>query len=135
MSPLPSPAYSTPELVEIRQAKAIRSVDDDRVGVRNIHAALDDRGANENVGLAIDELAHHVFQHFAVHLTVTDNDTCLRAECLDFLLHFFNISYAIVQEENLATAFDFGIHRRSDDPLIISADGRLHGRSIGRRRL
>ena len=48
----PDPAA---QLVEIGQPKAIGAVDDDGVGIGNIEAALDDRGANEHVDFPRDE--------------------------------------------------------------------------------
>ena len=44
-------ADAAAELVEIGEAEAVGAVDDDRVGVRDIEAALDDRRGDEHVGL------------------------------------------------------------------------------------
>ena len=40
------PADPPAQLIEIGETKPIRTIDDDRVGVRNIESALDDRCAN-----------------------------------------------------------------------------------------
>ena len=45
----PDPAA---ELVELGQAKGVGPVDDDRVGVRDVEPGFDDRGADEDVGIA-----------------------------------------------------------------------------------
>ena len=43
------------QLIKIGQPEPIGPIDDDRVRVRNIEAALDDRGANEHVDFSGDE--------------------------------------------------------------------------------
>ena len=53
------PAHPAAELVELRQAQRVGSVDDDRVGVRDVEPGLDDRGADQDVRGAIRELEHH----------------------------------------------------------------------------
>ena len=68
------------QLVKIAQAETIRAVDDDRVRVRNIEAALDDRGGEQHIRLAVDELGHHLLQIVAVHLAVADDDARLGHE-------------------------------------------------------
>ena len=70
-------ADAAAELVEIAQAEPVGAVDDDGVGVGNIEAALDDRGADEHVDLAFDEPVHDVFEFVFAHLAVADID----AEC------------------------------------------------------
>ena len=42
------PADAAAELIEIRQAEAVGAVDEDRVGVRDVDAGLDDGGGQQN---------------------------------------------------------------------------------------
>ena len=49
--------------------------------------------------------------------------------------HGFDGQHAIVQEENLATAIDFPLHRVPDNALVILGDDRFDGQAIMRRRL
>ena len=46
------PPDAAAELVELGQPERVRPVDDDRVGVRDVQPRLDDRRADEDVGLA-----------------------------------------------------------------------------------
>ena len=50
------------ELVHLREAEAIGTVDDHRVDVRDVDAGLDDGGADEDVELALGELRHDLLQ-------------------------------------------------------------------------
>ena len=43
------PPHATPQLMKLRQAKTVCTVDDDRVGRRHVDAALDNCGAQKNV--------------------------------------------------------------------------------------
>ena len=45
-------AHAAAKLVEIGEAEAVGAVDDDRIGVGDIEAALDDRRGDEDVGFA-----------------------------------------------------------------------------------
>ena len=58
------------QLIEIGQPEAIGPIDDDGVGVRNIEAALDDRGADEDVDFPGDEALHDGFEFIRIHLAV-----------------------------------------------------------------
>src|SRR5687768_13163859 len=51
-------ANAAAELVKVAQSETIRAINDDGVGVRNIDAAFNDGGRDENVRLAVDELGH-----------------------------------------------------------------------------
>ena len=55
-------AHAPAQLIKIAQAEPVRAIDDDGVRVRNIEAALDDRGGKQHVRLAVHELRHHFFQ-------------------------------------------------------------------------
>ncbi len=62
------------QLVKLREPETVRALDDDRVAVRDIEAALDDRGADEHLVRAGHEVRHHALQLVLVHLPVTDAD-------------------------------------------------------------
>ena len=129
-------ADAAAQLVEIGQAEAIGAVDDDRVGVRNIEAALDDRGANEHVDLAGDEALHDVFQLVRVHLAVADVDARASGQSSAILSRTCSIDLdAVVQEINLALPLELAVDRVADDALVVAADDRLDRQAIERRRL
>src|SRR5207248_2698676 len=54
----PLAADPPPKLVELGETEAIGPVDDHRVRRRDVEARLDDRGGDQDVGLAVDELDH-----------------------------------------------------------------------------
>ncbi len=66
--------HAPAQLVKLRESEAVRALDDDRVAVRDIEAALDDRGADEHLVRAGHEVRHHALQLVLVHLPVTDAD-------------------------------------------------------------
>ena len=76
---------STAELIELRQAEHVGAIDDDGVGARDVEAALDDRGRDQDVVLALDEVEHRLLQRRLAHLSVPDGDarpgtsSCTRA--------------------------------------------------------
>ena len=59
-------ADAAAKLVQVGQAEAVGLVDEDRVGVGDVEAALDDRGGDEEVGLVADEVEHHLFEFVLV---------------------------------------------------------------------
>ncbi len=67
-------AHASAELVELREAEAVRAFDDDRVAVGDIEAGLDDRGADEDLMFACDEIGHLTLEFVLVHLAVADAD-------------------------------------------------------------
>ena len=127
-------ADAAAQLVEIGQPEPVGAVDDDRVRVRNIEAALDDRRADQHVDLAGDEACHHVFEFVRVHLAVADStrasgqSSAMRSRMRSIDLH------AVVQEIDLALAFELAIDRVANDPLVVAADDRLDRQPIERRR-
>src|SRR6185312_2421331 len=63
---------AAPELVQLRESHAIGAVDDDRVGRRDIDAALDDGRAEQQVEAAVIEVDHELLEIALAHLSVTD---------------------------------------------------------------
>ena len=123
------------ELVKIGEPEPVGAINDNRIRIRNIEAALDDGCADENVDLAGDEACHYGFEFIRVHLSVTKFDPRLRTKLRDAIAHPFDRLHAIVQEENLALAFKLPIDRIANDALIVTADHCLDGKPIERRRL
>ncbi len=72
-------ADASPDLVELSQAQQIGPLHDERVGVGDVEAALDDGGGHQHVGVAAQELEHHPLQLLLGHLAVGDREAHLRA--------------------------------------------------------
>ena len=95
---------ATAELIEIGEPEAIGAIDDDRVGVRNIETALDDRRANEHVDFPGDETRHDRLERVRIHLSVADLHSRLRTKLDDAVAHFFDRLHAVVRENRPAPA-------------------------------
>ena len=72
-------AHAAAQLVQVGQAVAVGLVDEDRVGVGNVQAALDDRRGQQQVEAVVDEIQHHPFQLVLGHLAVGDGRAGPRA--------------------------------------------------------
>ena len=66
------------ELIELRQAQALRVLDDEGVRARVVDSALHDGGGDEHVDLLGGELHHHILDLARAHLTVRHSDARLR---------------------------------------------------------
>ena len=82
---------ATAQLVQLREAEAVRAVDDDRVGRRHVDAALDDRRAEQQVGAPVVEVEHDLLEVALAHLAVADHDARLRHELGELLRPFVSI--------------------------------------------
>ena len=67
-------AYAALQLVHLGEAQTLGVLDDERVGVGVVDAALDDGGGHEHVQLAGGELLHHLLQLLLGHLPVGHAD-------------------------------------------------------------
>ena len=129
-----SPDSST-KLVELRQAKAIGLIDDDRVHVGNIQTTLDDSCANQDIILTGRELKHHAPQLALIHLAVGHFQGCLGYNFLKTVGHSFDFLNSIVYEENLATSIPLSKNSLSDEGLIVFGDERANGQALLGRRI
>ena len=62
------------QLVQLGQAEQVGALDDQRVGVGDVEAGLDDRGADQDVELLLPEVDHDLLELVLVHLAVRDRD-------------------------------------------------------------
>ena len=62
------------QLIQLRQPEAMRAVDDERVGVGDVQARLDDRRAHQHVELAFGEREHRLLELVLGHLAMRDGD-------------------------------------------------------------
>ena len=69
-----SAAHAPAQLVELREAEAVRVLDDHQRRVRHVHADLDDRCGHQHVRLAAGEGAHYLVLLLGLHLAVDAGD-------------------------------------------------------------
>ena len=91
------------------------TVDDDRVGVRDIDAVLDNRGGNQHVELAIDEVHNELLHILRVHTTVTDRCACLGADAGDHTLNREQVVDAVMHEIDLTAACQLRLDSLAND--------------------
>jgi len=117
------------------QPQVRRPVDDDGVGVRDVQSALDDRGAEQQVGLAVGEFEHHPLQLLRWHLAVADGDARLRDQPAQPLRHCADRLHAVVDEVHLTVALELAEHCITDQPVVLLGDEGLDRQAFFRRRI
>ena len=126
-------APAAAELVKVRQAEAVRAVNDDGVGVRNVDAGFDDGGGQQDVRFPLHEGAHDLFQFFFRHLAVADDDAGLGHQGLDAVSEQFDGFHAVVQQENLSSALQLAFHGLFHDAFVVRAHACLDGLPVDGR--
>ncbi len=90
------------DLVQLRQAEHVGALDDERVDLRDVEPALDDRGRDEHVEIAAQELDHRLLELLVVHLAMADADARLGHEPAQLLGRLVDRLDAVVEVEDLA---------------------------------
>ena len=121
VGPTSRPADAPAELVELGQTQRVGAVDDDRVGVGDVEAGLDDRRAHEHVELAAREREHHLLELALAHLAVGDDDARLGQQLAQLLGLRLDRLDAVVDEEHLAAAVELAQDRVAHQPGDASA--------------
>ena len=121
-------------MVKIAEAKPISTIDNNRVRVGNIEAALNDGRGQKKVSLAIDEFRHHVFKFVSVHLSMTDHNPRPGNKVAQFCSDSIDVHHAIVQIKHLALPGKLAVDRIANQPLVVLRDDRLDRQTILRRR-
>ncbi len=129
------PPDTAAELVELGQAKRVGSVDDDRVGVRDVQAGLDDRCADQHVGGAAGEGEHHLLELAFRHLAVAHRDSNARQQRPKLLGLRLDRLDAVVDEEDLTAAVQLAQDGVADEPGGRLGDPCLDRQPVLRRRL
>ena len=97
-------AHASAQLVQVAEAEVLRLVHDDRVRVRDVEAVLHDGGADEHIGVAFDEVHHHLFQLVAFELSVTHTHARTGHQLADHVGDELDVLHLVVEEVHLATA-------------------------------
>ena len=127
-------ADTAAQLIQLRQAVAVGAIDDDRVGVRNIETVFDDRRGQQHVELARDEVEHGALERVLVHLAVAHHDARFGNQPPHQVADRKDRFDTIVDEEDLAAAFELAANRPADHLLIEFDDVGLDRQAILRRR-
>lgn len=89
-------------------------VEDERVGVGDVQAGLDDRGAHQDVVLAIPEPGDRRLELVLIHLTVRDRNPRLGHQLRQFARRLVDRRHPVVDIEHLAVAQQLTANRRGD---------------------
>ena len=118
--------------MQVGQSELLCIIDDDRVCIRHVDAALHNARGDQYVVFVIDKVQNDLFQLVRLHLPVADGDTGIRHFAFDKRLHFINILDAVVDEENLPVTAHLEVDGFADDVRVKTFHLRLHRVAIGR---
>ena len=122
------------QLVELRQTEFVGAVDDNRIGVGKIETRLDDRRANQDLGLVVEKIDHDFFQFFGPHLAMRDGDFRFRNQIGQLERQAIDRFDAIMKKEHLTAAFQLAQDRVTNQSLIVAGYVGLNRQPIYRRR-
>lgn len=123
-------SHAAAELVEFGESEAVGAVDDHGVDVGHVDAALDDGGAEEDIGLAFGEAEHDVFEAALGELAVGDEGAGFGHEGFELLGEFVNGLHAVVEEKHLAAAVEFAEDDFADDCGVEGLHVGVHGEAF-----
>ncbi|MNC12724.1 hypothetical protein D3C75_604490 [compost metagenome] len=98
------PAYTSTQLIELRQAHFIRIMHNKCINVRNIYARLNNTCADEHIVFSVKEIENGLLQLRFRHLTMSDANSSLRNKHRDLSSHFLNALHTIIEIIDLTTA-------------------------------
>ena len=127
-------ADAAAQLMQLREPKAVRTVDYDRVGSRDIEPRLDDRRAQEEIAALLVELAHDALELALGHLTVRDREPRLGHERCELLGLGPDGGDVVVQIIDLAAALELAQHGFAHEARSVWGDESLDGEAAFRRR-
>ncbi len=107
-------AYPSSELIELRKSHAVRTVDNQRIGIGNVQPRFNDGGGHQHVDFAVDKLEHDLLQLGLRHLPMGIGHPGLRRQGLNLRSRFRNVVDAIVYKIHLTA------------PGQLPADGLAH---------
>ena len=132
---LAAAADAAAKLVQLRQAEGVGAVDDERVGVGDVDARLDDRGADEHVDLLVPEVDDDLLECVLAHLAVGDSDAGIRDELGESPGDPVDRLDTVVDEEDLPLAHELAIDGGGDLLVVVRADEGQDGMALLGRRL
>ena len=130
--------HATADLVQLGEAEHVRTLDDERVRLRDVEARLDDRRRHENVGVAPQKLHHPLLELALGHLAVGNEQPQVGTELGELGGGLLDRLDAVVEIERLAAALGLPLERMLDELLVVLPDVRPDrtaplGRSLDHR--
>ena len=114
------------DLVELGEAEVVGALDDQRVGGGDVDPRLDDRGADQHVGVAAQERHHPRLELVLLELAVGDLEAHARAQAAQARGDLVDRLDAVVQVERLAAARALALERLAHQRLVVLADVGAH---------
>ena len=118
------------DLVKLRKSEAVCALNNQGVGVGNIHARLNDRRANEHVDLARKHLAPDVLKLLLVHFSVRDGNPRLGDRFCDLRGTGVDIFHKIIQIKDLTASAKLAANGLDHNQLIVLQHVGLHGQTL-----
>ena len=125
--------YPATDLVELREPEAVRPVDDQRVGVGDVQAVLDDGGTHQHVHFAVHEIAHHLVELHAPHLAVGYGHRCIGHQSAHLPGRAVDRLHAVVEEEDLSAPVELPRQSVTQDMFAPRDDVGHDGDPVARR--
>src|SRR6478735_2259950 len=135
VGPAAAAADAAAQLVHLAEAEQVGPLDDERVHGRHVDAALDDRGAHEDVVAAFPEVDDDLLERALVHLPVGDGDARLGDQLAQARGGHVDRLHPVVHPEHLPLTEQFPADRLDGDALVVAADVGEDRLAIGRRGL
>ena len=95
---------SPTNLVQLAKAKVLCTINDQRIGIRNIDAGFDNGGGDQHVITTFPKVNHHLFELRLIHLAVGNCDARLwhqlgqtrrgLVDCVDAVVHKKHLAFA-----------------------------------------
>ena len=120
--------------MQLGQAEILSVVDDYRVDVGHVHAALDDGGGEEYVVVVVGEVDDGLLEFFRLHAAVGDGHACVGDEAVYHCLKLCQALDAVVDEENLSVAAELEVDGLGDEFVREGRDLCDDGVAVCRRR-
>ena len=92
------------QLVHLGQTEAVRAVDDDRIGGRDVETGFNDGGAHQQIDVPADKPDHDALQVLLCHLAVGHVEPDLRNQFLGGCAPYVDAVDGVVNEEDLPLA-------------------------------
>ena len=127
---LAGPAHAAAQLVHLRQSQLVGAVHDERVGVGDVQAGLDDGRTHQHVVLAVPEPADGLLELLLPHLPVRHHDARLGHEVADPRGGGVDGSHPVVDVEHLSLAQQLAPDGGGHVLVRVRAHVREHGQAL-----
>jgi hypothetical protein len=112
---------AAPYLVQLGEPERVGAFHDECVRLRDVEARLDDRGRDEDVGVAGEERVHALLELLLRHLAVGDEEAQAGAQLLELLPDLVDRLDPIVEVEGLPSACVLALERHLDELFVVLA--------------